>query len=160
MNFSATVRKSGKLFSASAGLIAEAQMRIGIERATDRLRGAIQSAAPVNTGSLRAGIVKAGSGLGRRVQATEWYAVPIEAGARAAGLNARGRAQVATWAASKLGLDPTQARRFSFAWSRKKRGKPVRPNKFFLGTFDRLRDVLHRTYLAPVGIAVVREMDR
>jgi len=161
MNFVAQCQATGRLFSSSAGLVAEAQLMQGIARGTDFLAGQIQAAAPVDTGELKKSVRTIGVGAGRGVRVQEWYAIPIEAGQKPGKwLNKKGLEKMTAWGERKLGLDPAAARRFAFAfsWTRRRWGLPKK--RFFYGTYDRLVPYIQHHYLGQIASLTVKELDK
>lgn len=157
MNIVATVSKVGPLFQQSTrDTIVKLNMARGVDGATNYLSTAVRAVTPVASGKLRASVKVIGSGLGKRVQAGEWYAIPLDSGAVASSVPI---SKLENWVRNRLGRGGIEGRRMAFAISKSHAREPRKAKEFFYRTFDRLQGFLHSQFLGPAGLAIVKELE-
>lgn len=155
MSFAAQARKIGPIFSAGREAVIKLQMSKAVSAAAERFAAEVRPVTPRATGRLQNLTRVTGIGLGKKVQSGDWYAIPLDRGAKASFTKI---GPLAAWAGIKLGVSGVEARRAAFAISRKFSREPRKATNFFYGAFDRLAPMLQSQYLAPVGIYIVKEL--
>lgn len=147
-----TVTKIGRLFSAGREAIVDRQCEQGVEGAARHLVDALQDAAPVASSAMRQSVQLVGRGLARRVRVGVWQAIPVDKGYQASGGPTSG---LQKWVEAKGLASGKEARALAFAIARARRGKRVKGQNWFYGTYDRLQDLLFAQYLGPIAPGIV-----
>lgn len=147
-----SVTKIGRLFSAGRDSIVNRQCESGVAAAGQALQKALKEAAPVNTGSMRQSVELVGKGLARRVRVGVWQAIPVDKGYQAGFVPPR---ELEKWVETKGIASGREARAIAFAIARNRRGKRVKGQSWFYGTYDRLQSQLFAQYLGPIAPGIV-----
>ncbi|TXH55414.1 MAG: HK97 gp10 family phage protein [Desulfurellales bacterium] len=155
MSLAVQARKIGPIFSAAREAVIKMQMSKAVGAAANRFAQEVRPVTPRATGRLQSGTRVVGIGIGQKVQSGDWYAIPLNSGAKAGYAKT---SPLAAWAGVKLGLSGVEAERAAFAISRKFAREPRKATNFFYGCFDRMAPMLQSQYLAPVGIYIVKEL--
>lgn len=155
MDFVASVRETGPLFTAVIDRVTGEHTNRQVEAGAEYLAGQIRAAAPKASGGLRADIRVSGFASNRGVATSVPYAAAVDQGSVAGYTKIE---PVAEWAEKVLGLDPLNARRMAFAFSRTKAKHKTEGKEFFYHTFDRLAGYIQSQFLDSIGGRVVRDL--